>query len=117
MDIPYWYWQFSGPRESSLDMAVLRIADRITVMAYQRDVEHVMAVARPEVAHAAEAGKSAFIGINFLPPVDGSLDGTMWGMNHSQVLRAIAMLESQGIHMPGFAGVALHDGDSLIHLR
>jgi hypothetical protein len=67
-DIPYWFWRIPTDDGIPLDIAILRRVTGITIMAYQDTATKVLAVSIEELAHAAQLGKYAWIGVNIGPP-------------------------------------------------
>lgn len=116
-DIPYWYWQYAGPGGVSLDVAVLREAASITVMAYQRDAATIESAAAIEVADAAANHSVAFVGIDLTRAGTDGLASTLHGLSKAQIIGVAAAVTAAERSAPGFGGLALHDSAALAALH
>ncbi|NLT53214.1 MAG: hypothetical protein GXX79_01310 [Actinomycetales bacterium] len=117
VDIPHWYWKTPTLSKDTLDIAVMRRADSVTIMAYQNTWSRIVAVSAVELRHAAALGKRAVIGVNIRPASATEPTSTLWGATAVSVFTDLARITSTGTTMPGFGGVALHDAEYLARLQ
>ena len=115
-DIPYWYWQIPADDGVPLDVAILRRITGITVMAYQDTAAKVLAVSTEELAHAAQLGKYARIGVNVSPPGGDVASSSFWGQPSATILNDAAVINRSGTSWTSFAGIAWQDSESLAQL-
>lgn len=116
-DIPYWYNTITAGGGGPLDVAVMRLADSVTIMAYRNSTAAVLAVAATEMAHAATLGSRVWIGINIASPGGDPANTSFAGQSAAAVKRAAAAISAQAQQWPTFSGLALHDYSSLAVLK
>ncbi len=112
-DIPYWYWRIPTDDGVPLDIAILRRITGITIMAYQDTATKVLAVSTEELAHTAQLGKYARIGVNISPPGGDAPSSSFWGQPSATILNDVAAISRSGASWNSFAGIAWHDSESL----
>jgi hypothetical protein len=115
-DIPYLYWRIPTGDGIPLDVAILRLITGITIMAYQDTATKVLAVSTEELAHAAQLGKYARIGVNVGPPGGDAPSSSFWGQPPATILNDAAAISRSGTSWASFAGIAWHDSESLAQL-
>ena len=115
-DIPYWYNTVPAPGGGPLDVAVMRVTSSVTIMAYRDNAAAVLAAAAPELAHARSVDKPAWIGLSTASPGGDPASSSYLGQPRSVIQRDISALDTAGRRWPSFAGLALHDSDSLAAL-
>jgi hypothetical protein len=116
-DIPCWYDTVRTPAGDPLDLEVMRLADSVTLMAYRDTPAAVLTFAATGMARAASLGKPAWIGINTASP-GGDPDYTSFlGKPARVIARDIRILDLKGRRWSSFAGLSLHDSESLAALR
>lgn len=115
-DIPYWYWRIPTDDGIPLDVAILRRITGITIMAYQDAATKMLAVSTEELAHAAQLGKYARIGVNVGPPGGDAPSSSFWGQPSATILNDVAMISRSSASWTSFAGIAWHDSESLARL-
>jgi hypothetical protein len=115
-DIPYWFWRIPTDDGIPLDIAILRRVAGITIMAYQDTATKVLAVSIEELAHAAQLGKYARIGVNIGPPGGDGASSSFWGQPSATILNEITVISRSGSSWTSFAGIAWQDSESLARL-
>lgn len=115
-DIPYWYDTVPAPDGGPLDVAVMRVTSSVTIMAYRDHAAAVLAAAAPALAHAQGVGKPAWVGMNLASSGGDPASSSYLGQPRSVIQRDISALDTAGRRWPSFAGLALHDSDSLAAL-
>jgi hypothetical protein len=116
-DIPYWYSTIQTSNGEPLDVAVMRLTDSVTIMAYRNTTVAVLSVAAAEMAHAAVLGKPAWIGVNTASPGTDPASTSYYGQAAATIERDIAALDTEARRWPTFAGLALQDYESLAILK
>jgi hypothetical protein len=114
VDIPAWYWTVKTTAGPTADVAILDVADSITLMSYQNTPGKVTSVSQPEMRTAAKARKPAYIGVNLMEPPPDDPGSSLWNQPPS-VIRA-CIDEVGRATAPYFAGVAIHEAASLARL-
>ena len=116
-DIPYWYNAVSTSGGEPLDLAVMRLASSVTIMAYRNNAAAALAAAAPELAHAQSAGKLAWLGLNTASTGADPASTSFLGRSRADIQKDFSTLDVWGQRWPSLAGLALHDSDSLAVLR
>ncbi len=115
-DIPYWYWRIPTDDGIPLDVAILRRITGITIMAYQDTATKVLAFSTKELAHTAQLGKYARIGVNIGPHGGDAPSSSFWGQPSATIQNDAAEISRSGASWTSFAGIAWHDSESLARL-
>ena len=107
VDIPAWY---QGQKVDGKDFTqeILQRVDGVTLMAYERSAQQVLADVAPTLAQAAKLGKQAMVAVEVGPQYAQLGLGTQ-----SEVRKFLAQLDAGLADKPGYGGCALHDLDKL----
>lgn len=103
VDIPAWYsgQQLDGKRFTE---QILERVDGVTLMAYARPVQQVIAEVTPTLAQAGRLGKEALVAVEAGPQYAGV------GLSTSSGVRAfLSQLDAALAGRPGYGGCAVHD--------
>jgi hypothetical protein len=112
-DIPSWYATVSTSTGNNLAAQVLAQVDSITIMAYADTARAVLGAAAAELSLAAHAGRPAWIGINTAPARADPPSTSYWDVPLSRFRTDVAVVRRTAAASPEFAGLALHDSESL----
>lgn len=107
VDIPAWYQgqQLDG---KNFAQQILQRVDGVTLMAYARTADQVLADVAPTLAEAARLGKQALVAVECGPSYAQVGLGTQ-----ADVRKFLAQLDAGLAGQPGYGGCALHDLDAL----
>lgn len=107
VDIPAWY---QGQQVDGKDFTqeILQRVDGVTLMAYARSADQVLADVAPTLAQAAALGKQAMVAVEVGPQYAQVGLGTQ-----AEVRKFVAQLDAGLAGKPGYGGCALHDLDAL----
>jgi hypothetical protein len=116
-DIPYWYNTVPAGDGQSLDVAVMRAVDSVTLMSYRNHASDVLSISGPEMAHAASLHKPAFIGISVAPPGSDPPTTTYFGSKAATVATDLVAIDRGARQWRSYAGTAVNDAEDLLNLR
>jgi len=110
VDIPAWY---QGQMLDGKNLAdeILKRVDSVTLMAYGRSADQVIAEVGPTLAQAAKLGKQALVALEVGPQYQQVGLGTQ-----PQVRQFLARVDAALSGRPGYGGCALHDLEAMSHL-
>lgn len=116
VDVPTWYHTITMADGRAADVAVLDVADSVTLMAYQDTIDKILTGVGPQMATAEALGRPVFIGINFAEPVNDAPTSSLWGQSHATQRNVISEITSNAATFPACTGIALHEATSLAAL-
>jgi hypothetical protein len=113
VDIPAWYWSVRTTLGEAGDDAVMRVADSVTLMAYQDSPAKILSLAGPSLLTGARIGKPVYIGVNIADPSPDVPQTSLFGQPRSAVLGGLEEVREKGKGIPCFGGIAIHDAGQL----
>lgn len=107
VDVPAWY-QGQSVDGQDLMAEVLQRVEGVTLMAYERPVDRVLADVAQTLEQAARLGKQAMVAVEAGP------HAAAWGLGSTDGVRAfVATLDAALAGRPGYGGCAVHGLETL----
>ena len=114
IDIPTWYNTVPTVDGQTADRAAISVASSVTVMAYRHSAADIVASSASALTASADLGKPIYIGVNVANPTMDTPDTSLWGQTPAAIRNCIYQVGQ--LSTPNFAGVAIHDAESLAQL-